>query len=67
MAALLDGEGEVLAVDGGVGEVGELVVEVGLVRALGRLARGRVLSVTDLVIPSPSMNISRSWIQVTSM
>ena len=67
VAALLDGEGEVLAVDGGVGEVGEVVVEVGLFRALGRLARGSVLSVAGLAIPSPSMNISRSWIQVTSM
>ena len=31
VAALLDGEGKVIAVDGGVGEVGEVVFEVGLV------------------------------------
>ena len=65
-AALLDGEGVVLAVDGVVGEVGEVVAEVGLLGVLEGWLGAGVLSVANLAIPSPYMNIRRGWMQVTS-
>ena len=66
VAALLDGEGVVLAVYCIVGEVGEVVAEVSLVGALEGWLGAGVLSVANLAIPSPYMKIRRGWMQVTS-